>query len=264
MSHFQPWPWPRVLAHRGGGTLAPENTLAALRVGLARGFHAVEFDAMLPRDDVPVLLHDATLGRTTSLRGDVTALSAAELAACDAGGWHSADYAGEPVPLLSQALDFCRNNAIWPNVEIKPAPGHEVRTGSGVAHAIADAYVDFVRTGGDGAENVDPRVPLLSSFAPTALQAARSAAPELPRAWLVDRIPTDWERTMLQLGAVSLHTNHRHLTKPRANEIKQAGYWLFCYTVNDPRRARALLRWGVDAFCTDRIDVIGPGFASAG
>ena len=98
----------------------------------------------------------------------------------------------------------------------------------------------------------------------TALEAARSAVPDLPRAWLVDRIPPDWVRTMLQLGAVSLHTNHRRLTRARANEIKKAGFWLFCYTVNDPQRARALLNWGVDAFCTDRIDVIGPGFASAG
>ena len=264
MSDLLPWPWSRVLAHRGGGTLAPENTLAALRVGLERGFHAVEFDAMLPRDDVPVLLHDATLARTTSLRGDVTARSAAELAACDAGGWHSPAYVGEPVPLLSQALDFCRDNSIWPNVEIKPAPGHETRTGTAVARAIAAAYADFLRAGGDRPDSLDPRVPLLSSFAPTALEAAHEAVPELPRAWLVDRVPPDWQRTMLRLGAVSLHTNHRHLTRPLADAIKRAGYWLFCFTVNDPQRARTLLAWGVDAFCTDRIDLIGPGFASAG
>ena len=70
MSHFRAWPWPRVLAHRGAGTLAPENTLAALRVGHERGFRAVEFDAMAPLDDVPVLMHDATLDRTTGVRGD--------------------------------------------------------------------------------------------------------------------------------------------------------------------------------------------------
>ena len=67
-------------------------------------------------------------------------------------------------------LDFCRDNAIWPNVEIKPAPGHELRTGTAVARAIAAAYADLVRAGGDRAESLDPRVPLLSSFAPTALR----------------------------------------------------------------------------------------------
>ena len=69
MSHFLPWPWPRVLAHRGGGTLAPENTLGAIRFGYERGFRAIEFDAMLAADSVAVLMHDPTLERTTSGRG---------------------------------------------------------------------------------------------------------------------------------------------------------------------------------------------------
>ncbi|MEF9996702.1 MAG: glycerophosphodiester phosphodiesterase family protein, partial [Burkholderiaceae bacterium] len=46
-----------------------------------------------------------------------------------------------------------------------------------------------------------------------------------------------------------------------ARAVKDAGYWLFCYTVNEPDRAREILSWGVDAFCTDRIDEIGPNFA---
>ena len=58
------WPYPQFLAHRGGGKLAPENTLAALRCGLAHGFHAVEFDVMLSRDGVPVVMRDPYLGRT--------------------------------------------------------------------------------------------------------------------------------------------------------------------------------------------------------
>ena len=130
MSHFRAWPWPRVLAHRGAGTLAPENTLAALRVGFEHGFRAVEFDAMAPRDDVPVLIHDDTLDRTTGTPGDVTARTAEELTQLDVGRWHSPAFAGEPVPRLSEALAYCRARSIWPNVEIKPAPGHEVRTGA--------------------------------------------------------------------------------------------------------------------------------------
>ena len=100
MSHYRRWPWPRVLAHRGAGTLAPENTMAALRVGLAHGFRAVEFDAMAPRDDVPVLMHDPTLGRTTGGAGEVDREAAEELSRLDAGSWHSAAFAREPVPSL--------------------------------------------------------------------------------------------------------------------------------------------------------------------
>ena len=261
MSHFRAWPWPRVLAHRGAGTLAPENTLAALRVGHERGFRAVEFDAMAPLDDVPVLMHDATLDRTTGVAGAVASRRAEELTRLDAGAWHSAAYAREPVPLLAQALEFCRAHSIWVNVEIKPSPGDEVRTGAVVATAVARAYADLLRRGGDAAARLDPRIPLLSSFAEEAIVAARGAARDLPRALLVDAVPEDWRERVDRLGAVCLNTNHTGLTPPIVRAVKSAGYWLFCYTVNDPQRARELLAWGIDAFCTDRIDLIGPDFA---
>ena len=177
MSHFQRWPWPRVLAHRGAGTLAPENTLAALRVGRAHGFRGVEFDAMAPLDDIPVLMHDPTLERTTGVVGAVTALRAEQLARLDAGTWHSAPYAREPVPSLMQALQYCRAESIWPNVEIKPAPGHEARTGALVACVVADLYAEALRPVGDRVDALDARVPLLSSFTEAAIAAARAAVP---------------------------------------------------------------------------------------
>ncbi len=74
-------------------------------------------------------------------------------------------------------------------------------------------------------------------------------------------MPDDWARALDALGCMALHTNHRHLTRATARAIKDGGDWLFCYTVNEPARARELLDWGVDAFCTDRIDLIGAGFA---
>jgi glycerophosphoryl diester phosphodiesterase len=260
VSHYRAWPWPRVLAHRGAGVLAPENTLAALRIGLEHGYHAVEFDAMAPLDDVPVLMHDETLGRTTATGGPVTAHQADQLARLDAGSWHSPAFAGEPVPTLGQALAFCRAQAIWPNVEIKPASGHEVRTGELVAQEVARHYADVLQSDG-GATPLDARLPLLSSFSFDAIVAARRAVSALPRAVLVDAVPENWEELLPQCGALSLNVNHRKLTRERARRIKDAGYWLFCYTVNEPVRARELLGWGVDAFCTDRIDLIRADFA---
>ncbi len=260
MSHFRAWPYARVLAHRGGGTLAPENTLAAIRFGHQRGFRAVEFDAMLARDEVPVLIHDPTLERTTNGRGAVAEHSAAELAALDAGGWHSPAFAGEPVSTLAAAIELCRAQGIWINLEIKPAPGHEARTGEIVARDTARLFADVVHKNGDRAEQVEPRVPLLSSFARAALVAARAAAPDLPRGYLLDRVPDRWQQELEALGCVALHTNHKHLTKTQARAIKDAGYWLFCYTVNDPGRAREIFDWGVDALCTDRIDQVSADF----
>ncbi len=217
---------------------------------------------MAPLDDVPVLMHDDTLERTTGAIGAVTDRRSDDLARLDAGRWHSPAYAGEAVPRLIEALAYCRAHSIWPNVEIKPAPGHEVRTGDLVARAVTRAYADAVTSGGDDPARLDARIPLLSSFSFEAILAARHAAPDLPRALLIDEVPADWRALLERAAAASLNTNHVGLTQERAREIKQAGYWLFCYTVNAPDRARELLNWGVDAFCTDRIDLIGPDFAS--
>jgi len=261
MSHRQPWPFARVLAHRGGGTLAPENTIAAIEVGLQHGYRAIEFDAMLTADAVPVLIHDATLERTTDGAGPVASFTAAELARLDAGAWMGPRFAGTRLPSLAETIVYCRRNSVWINIEIKPSPGRESATGAEVATTAARAYADLVRPRGDRAGNVEPRAPLLSSFAREALAAARSSAPDLPRGLLVGPVPVDWEEQVEDLGCVSLHCSHKHLTQALARSVKDAGYWLFCYTVNDPQRARELFDWGVDAFCTDRIDLIAASFA---
>ena len=63
------WPYPRWVAHRGAGKLAPENTLAAFKLGASHGYRMFECDAKLSADGVPFLMHDARLDRTTSGRG---------------------------------------------------------------------------------------------------------------------------------------------------------------------------------------------------
>jgi glycerophosphoryl diester phosphodiesterase len=250
------WRYPRILAHRGGGTLAPENTFAGLRRGMDYGFRAVEFDVMLARDGVPVVLHDPYLGRTISGAGHVFDYDAAELARMDAGSWFGADYEGEPVPLFVEFVQFCKAHGIWMNIEIKPARGFDVETGETVARITRAMFADELASG------ELERVPLLSSFSFAALGAARSAAPDLPRACLMGELPPGWEPLARSVDAVAIHANHRHLTEALARSVRDAGFGLFCYTVNDPVRARELLGWGVEAFCTDRVDLIGPDFGS--
>jgi glycerophosphoryl diester phosphodiesterase len=249
------WPYPKIVAHRGGGTLAPENTVAGLRAGLARGFHAVEFDVMLSRDGIGMVVHDPEFGRTVAGQGSVAGTDAVDLSNMDAGSWFGAEFRDEPIPFYTQFIDFCKAQRIWMNVEIKPADGFEAATGAWVAKVTRDSYAAELASG-------DPAgYPLLSSFSYDALAAARDSAPELPRGYLLDTIPADWQQQAQALGVVAIHTNHKHLTTELAAQIKAAGYGLFCYTVNDPERAREILAWGVDGFCTDSIDLIGPGFA---
>ncbi|HGL4257241.1 glycerophosphodiester phosphodiesterase [Burkholderia dolosa] len=241
------WPYPRVVAHRGGGTLAPENTLAALDEGARRGHRMVEFDAKLSADDVTFLLHDDTVDRTSNGSGPAAGMRYAALASLDAGAWFDARFAGERMPTLEAAAARCIAHALAANVEIKPCPGRERDTGQRVA-ADAAAYWRGAAV-----------PPLLSSFSFDALRQARETAPELPRGMLYDAVPGDWHAQVVDaLDCVSLHANHARLDEPLVRAIKSAGLRILVYTVNDLDRARELVRWGVDSVCTDRIDLIGP------
>jgi glycerophosphoryl diester phosphodiesterase len=242
------WSYPRIFAHRGGGTLAPENTLAALRHAAALGFWAVEFDVMALRDDGLVLMHDETRGRTVAGSGSLGSLDSASVCAMDAGQWFSAEFSGETVPSFAAAAELCLRSGLFMNVEIKPLAGEQARTGRLVAQACGALPEGSV---------------LLSSFSVEALEAARRAAPARPRALLVGAVPLNWRETMAALAAVALHAKASLLTAEQAKAVKAAGYGLFGYTVNDPAQARALFAMGVDAICTDRLDLIGPDFFKA-
>lgn len=246
------WIYPKYLAHRGGGKLAPENTIAALECGLAHRFRAVEFDVMLARDGVPVVMHDPYLGRTVAGSGHVFDYDAAELVKMDAGSWFGRQFRDEKVPLFTQYVEFCKANGIWMNIEIKPAPGFEAVTGRVVGELTRAMFAPEI------AFDDPAQLPLMSSFSPVALAAAMQAAPDLPRALLLDKIEAGWEAQARELDAVAIHTNQKYLTAELARQVKEAGFGLFCYTVNDPDRSHAIVGWGVDGMCTDRIDLIGP------
>ncbi|MBI4989924.1 MAG: glycerophosphodiester phosphodiesterase [Rhodocyclales bacterium] len=237
------WVYPRIIAHRCGGALAPENTLAGLRKAAEHSYRGVEFDVMLSGDGTPVLIHDETLERTTDGRGRVDETSDAELARLDAGGWHGAQFAGEPVPSFGDAAELCQALGLWANVEIKPSRGHEAETGRKVALEARELW-----------SGLPP--PLLSSFSLEALAAAREAAPELPRGLLVVEPPADWLKRLRRLDCLSLHCSRRHFGRRLLDEARRAEVPLLVYTVNDPDDAMQLLRSGVAAVFTDRIDLL--------
>ncbi|WP_374402756.1 glycerophosphodiester phosphodiesterase [Niveibacterium sp.] len=238
------WPLPRVLAHRCGGTLAPENTLIGLEFAIAHRCFGVEFDVMLSSNGTPVLIHDETLDRTTDGHGRVCDTPDSALLLCDAGTWHSARFAGERVPLFADAIRRCRALGITANVEIKPAEGFEVATGRITAATAAAGWA--------GAEVQ----PLLSSFCVAALAAAAETAPHLPRAILFDQLPPDWREQVRALDAQGVVCNTRRLDAATIAAVKHEGLRLAVYTENDPLRARQLFDWGVDSVITDRPDLV--------
>ena len=227
---------PRWIAHRGGGKLAPENTLAGIRLAARLGYRAVEFDVMLSADGTPVLIHDETLERTTNGKGPVCETPDAALFTLDAGH-------GQRIPRFAEAAALCRSFGLLANVEIKPATGYEVATAEVVARMTADLW----------REAEVP--PLISSFSLVALEVARDLAPEIRRGVLFEAPPADWLAQLQRLQAVSLHCdadllNDEVLEAARAHDIP-----VLCYTVNAPEQAKILFARGVSALFTDRLDL---------
>ncbi|KQU73291.1 MULTISPECIES: glycerophosphodiester phosphodiesterase [unclassified Rhizobacter] len=243
------WPYPLWIAHRGAGLLAPENTLAAFRVGASHGYRAFECDVKLSADGVPFLLHDATLQRTTPERGKASERSWDQLSRLDAGGWHSRGFAGEPIPSFEAIARYCLRNGFALNIEIKPTPGDEAETGRVVAREAARLWAG---------EAVPP---LLSSFKPDALAAARDSAPALPRALLLDSLRDGWLQEAQSLGCVAVVTHYGLVDAAVLARVHGAGLRALVYTVNDPAEARRLAGLGIDGIITDAVNRFSPGSA---
>lgn len=200
----------------------------------------VEFDVMLSADAQCVLIHDETLERTTNGHGRVCDHPLAALRRLNAAqGWPALP--PEPVPTLTEALQACAALGLMVNVEIKPAQGFDTPTGAAVGTVLAE-WLDPVAA------------PLLSSFSMPALQAARERAPALPRALLVDRVPTDWRERVAQVGAQALHCNAAHASPDLVQQAARAGISVQCYTVNDVDQMLRLKALGVRGVFTDRMD----------
>ena len=129
-----------VIAHRGASGQAPENTLASLYKAHDIGVNYVEFDVTLSADKQPVIFHDATLERTTNGQGVINEKTWADLKPLDAGSWFSPDYAGEPIPNLSQYLEALAETGLYFNLEIKPSQGDGLMT----AQVVCDELKKFV------------------------------------------------------------------------------------------------------------------------
>lgn len=243
---MQVWPYPYWITHRGAGQLAPENTLAAFRLGASYGYRAFECDVKLSADGVCFLLHDDTLDRTTDGQGDAGRLPWVSLSQHDAGGWHSRAYAGEPLATLAGIARFVQANGHALNIEIKPSPGRARETGEAVARDAARLWAG---------QTVPP---LLSSFQVDALEGAQSAAPQLPRALLLDALAADWLDTALRLQCVAVVMHHPLVSADVRQQAHRASLRLLVYTANDPDTVQRLADLGVDGIITDAIDRHAP------
>jgi glycerophosphoryl diester phosphodiesterase len=236
MSSFFSSARPRVFAHRGGSALAPENTIAAFDNGLACGADGLELDVRRSSDGAVMVLHDATLDRTTSLRGPIADRGSAELVAAG-------------VPRLADVLArYARTPVI---VELKLNES-----------AFAVEVIDVVR-----ANSAVDRV-CLGSFGTKVLRAARALEPRIATSasreevrWSLYRSWIGWPRRRAAFDGYQVpeSAGGTRVVSPRfVADAHRVGLGVQVWTVDDEERARRLLDWGVDALITDRPDRIVP------
>ena len=221
---------PLVISHAACGGHAPENTLAGVRAALGFGVDGIEIDLHCSSDNVPILMHDPKVDRTTDGSGEITSLTIDQLQALNAGG--------EPPPTLAQVLELTRGNALL-IMEIKQ-PGIEEHV-AGTVHQ-SEALGDV----------------MVWSFFPKALQGIREAEPRIPAALLVsprhiDALPGLRERA-ISTGLQGVSVHHEGLTEDAVRDCRRAGLAVYTWTPDEPPEITRLIGLGVDGICSNYPD----------
>jgi glycerophosphoryl diester phosphodiesterase len=226
-----------IASHRGGGATAPENTIPAISAALAAGFDYVEVDVALTADRQPVLMHDATVDRTTDGHGRLSSLTLAQVQSLDAGSWLDAEYAGTRVPTFAEFLDVLAASGHRAIVEFK---------GEWDAAAVAVAVAEVT------SRNLERRI-AVSSFDARTLGMAGSASSVLPRLFILRHLPPDVVRAATEAGVRGLIVDRRAvLERPEVvDELHAAGIRVVVYTLNSDTQWDEVTALGVDGIVTD-------------
>lgn len=148
-----------ICAHRGASDTHPENTLASFREAIRLGAQMIEFDVALSKDNKLVIMHDATVDRTTDGHGRVNELTLAELKKLDAGGWKHTRFQGETIPTLRETLAIMPTN-IWLNVHLKGSAqlAEEVTKEIVAADRLHQVFLACGLAAAKAAQKVDERI----------------------------------------------------------------------------------------------------------
>lgn len=253
------------IAHRGARSLAPENTLLAAEKGLALGADLWELDVAVTQDGELVVLHDDTLERTSNAAEvfpkrkpwSVWTFTLDELRQLDFGGWfiekdpfkqiqagaisadEQASFKGAPIPTLREALEFTREHNWRVNIEIKDAsntPGDAF---------VVEKVVELVKE----LDMVD-RV-IISSFNHDYLKRVKAVDPDLVTAALVDRAVADAVALLEETGAQAYNPGLKYVDEATVRAVREAGFDVLVWTVNEEEDMRRLIEWGVSGIFTD-------------
>lgn len=253
------------IAHRGARSLAPENTLAAARKAFEIGADMWELDVGMTADGELIVLHDATLSRTSNaavIYPDrkpwlVQDFTSDELRRLDFGSWfierdpfgqiatgeisreELENYSGESLLTLGEALEFTLRHDWHVNVEIKDLSGTEGDLN------VVERAVQLIEKLGAVSHVV------ISSFNPTYLKRANRANPGITTGLLVDSPQSNPVSMLKQLKAKAYHPRIEDLHLLDVESLQAHGFEVRVWVVNDEDAMRALLKMGINGIFTD-------------
>ncbi len=225
---------PAVIAHRGASLAAPENTLPAFELAITQGADAIELDTKLTQDGVPVVLHDATLDRTTNGSGALSNWQWADVQQLDAGAWFGSAFVGTRIPSLESVLETVRDR-VWLNIEL-----------TNYTTLYDDLPVKVIQL--VQAFNLSGSV-LFSSFNPLVLKRLAKCLPTSSRGLLT--VYGGQPPTSRQQFYTSRHVSIEQVTPQLIEAQHRRRRAVLVYTVNDPQEMRRMSAAGVDGIFTD-------------
>lgn len=240
---------PITIAHRGLSAQAPENTLSAIRLALEAKVDMIEFDLHMSRDQVPVVIHDPTLERTTDGTGAVKEMSLFELRKLDAGAWFGDAYLGERIPTLTEVMAMVQGKTKL-LIELKWDDEGDVYPG----------LVDSVLAEIDRFQGEEWCV--IQSFDASTIRDIKTKAPALEAQKLIlydlpilpGHIDRQWQWTdgsAFDEGVSAINVWLRCLSPRLVNRIHAQGKKVYVYTVNEPADLAYCQKLGVDGVITD-------------
>jgi glycerophosphoryl diester phosphodiesterase len=243
-------PWlrpirPLVIAHRGHSLEVPENTTLAYRRAIELGAEMIEADVNISRDGQLVMMHDATLDRTTSGHGPVSAATSDELARLDAGAWFGEAFAGLGVPTVDETIELARDAGIWMCFEVKGGDSAE-------AVRIADALVALLV-----ARNA-LGFAAISGYDHDVLALAKGQVPEIVLApeRVPDNVPADPATAIAQarrLGAPIIQNHYRFLTDELVQALHAAGIAVWSWPTTEEAAIVDSIAVGADGVMGDDV-----------
>ncbi|QXE00342.1 glycerophosphodiester phosphodiesterase [Terribacillus sp. DMT04] len=230
----------KIFAHRGASNYAPENTMAAFQMAERMQADGIETDVQLTKDQVPVLIHDESINRTTNKRGLVRNFTYEQLQQVDAGSWFHRDYAGEKIISLDYFLSWIKQTSLLLNVELKtnkfPYPGiEEIVIQRLQEHQMTDRTT-------------------ISSFNPDSIRRTAALCSAIDTGFLTSKRPKHLFSLMEEIGAKALHPKFRLLNKKLLDECQQRNIPIRVYTVNQPVYILKALEAACDTIISDVPD----------